>query len=557
MINHSPASIGFRVTIPPMQNSLYSFVLVDDEPEIREGIRDTIPWEELGFRFAGACANGNEALELAERNPPDVLMTDINMPFMDGLALSERLGSVAPATKIIIISGFDDFEYARRALQLQVYDYIVKPITPEEFKETLRKIKQTLDDERVARHDLERIRKQLGDSLPLMRERFLNALVQGRIKAEAVAERLEYFNLPIPTADSAWQCLALDFVRRKSGEDFDIALLSERNLLEKDLRDRLPCVLFQDGDDRLIVLGWGSKAALLYREGLKAAEAMRRSLLNAGLEDMVIGVGEAVADFGNIRQSYTDAIRALQLALLRGKTGVNAFREFGTMVGNERFARPAWGKSIASALRVCNLDECQTHIESMTDHFRSRSFSMDEYHATLRLALAAILQSLEDLEIPAGGIFDSGTDPFAQLGQLKSLDEVGTWFRKLVERVVAFAGKRQENFAGAKVREALDYLETNYADPDLSMQTLCKDLYISTSYLSANLKRYHDKTFVEHLTDIRIRKAKELLRTTNLKTYEIAEKSGYRDAHYFSLSFRKAANCTPTEYRNRHEPGQP
>jgi two-component system response regulator YesN len=556
MINHSPAIEGFRVTMTPMQNNLYSFVLVDDEPEIREGIRDTIPWEELGFRFAGACANGPEALELAERSPPDVLMTDINMPFMDGLALSERLGLVAPATKIIIISGFDDFEYARRALKLQVHDYIVKPITPGEFKEALRKIKQVLDDERAARQDLERIRKQLDDSLPLMRERFLTALVQGRIQAEAVAERLEYFGLPIPTTNGAWQCLALDFVRRKSGEDFDIDLLSERNFLEKDLQDRLRCVIFQDGEDRLVVLGWGNQTASLYREGLKAAEAMRRNLLNAGLEGMVIGVGEAVADFMNLHQSYTDAISALQLSLLKGTTGVSAYRELGTTIGNDRFRRPAWGKAMASALRVCNLDECRSHITAMTHYYKTMAFDMDEYHASLRLALAAILQSLEDLEIPGKDIFAPDSDPFAQLRQLKSLDEVEAWFTELAGRIVSFAGLRQENFAGAKVREALEYLETNYADPDLSMQVLCKELYISTSYLSANLKRYHDKTFVEHLTDIRISKAKELLRTTGLKTYEIAEKVGYRDAHYFSLSFRKVANCTPTEYRNRHEPGQ-
>jgi two-component system response regulator YesN len=540
-----------------MQNSLYSFVLVDDEPEIREGIRDTIPWEELGFRFAGACANGNEALELAERCPPDVLMTDINMPFMDGLALSERLAAVAPATKVIIISGFDDFEYARRALKLQVYDYIVKPITPGEFKEALGKIRQTLDEERATRHDLERIRKQLADSLPLMRERFLHALVQGRIKPEAVAERLEYFGLPIPAARSAWQCLALDFVRRKSGEDFDIELLWERNFLEKDLHDRLHCVLFQDADDRLIVLAWGSPAATLYREGLKAAEAMRKNLLNAGLQDMVIGVGEAVETLDSLPQSYTDAIRALQLGLLRGKTGVSAFRELGTSLGDARSNRPAWGKALASALRVSDLDECRNHIQAMTDSFRARPFDMDEYHATLRLALAAVLQSLEDLEIPAKDIFAPDSDPFAQLRQLKSLDEVGLWFADLAGRIVTFTGLRQENFAGSKVREALEYLDGHYADPDLSMQTLCKELYISTSYLSANLKRFHDKTFVEHLTDIRIRKAKELLRTTALKTYEIAEKVGFRDAHYFSLSFRKAANCTPTEYRNRQEPVQP
>lgn len=539
-----------------MQNSLYSFVLVDDEPEIREGIRDTIPWEELGFRFAGACANGTEALELAERCPPDVLMTDINMPFMDGLALSERLAAVAPATKIIIISGFDEFEYARRALQLQVYDYIVKPITPSEFKEALRKIKQTLDDERAARHDLERIRKQLADSLPLMRERFLNALVQGRIKPEAVAERLEYFDLPLPADSGAWQCLALDFVRRKSGEDFDIDLLSERNFLEQDLQQRLRCVIFQDDEDRLIVLGWGSQAASLYREGLKAAETIRKNLLHAGLADMVIGVGEAVQEFRNLHQSYTDAIRALQLSLFKGQTGVSAFRELGTTIGSERFARPAWGKAIAASLRVCSLDECRLHIEAMTQYFKTASFGMDEYYASLQLVLAAMLQALEDLEIPAKDIFAPDSDPFAQLRQLKSLDEVGVWFAELARRIIAFTSLRQENFAGTKVREALEYLESHYADPDLSMQVLCKELFISTSYLSANLKRYHDKTFVENLTDIRIRKAKELLRTTNLKTYEIAEKVGFRDAHYFSLSFRKAANCTPTEYRNRQEPGQ-
>ena len=539
-----------------MQNNLYSFVLVDDEPEIREGIRDTIPWEELGFRFAGACANGNEALELAERSPPDVLMTDINMPFMDGLALSERLGLVAPATKIIIISGFDDFEYARRALKLQVSDYIVKPITPGEFKEALRKIRQTLDDERAARHDLERIRRQLAESLPLMRERFLNALVQGRTREDAVAERLEYFDLPLPITEGAWQCLALDFIRRKSGEDFDIDLLSERNFLEKDLQEKLRCVIFQDGEDRLIVLGWGNQVASLYREGLKAAEAIRKNLLNAGLSDVVIGVGEAVADFWNLPQSYNDAIQALQLSLLKGKTGVSAFRELGTPIGTERLTRPTWGKAIASALRVCNLAECRANIEAMTNHYKTTAFDMDEYHGSLRLALAAILQSMEDLEISAKIIFAPDSDPFFQLRQLKSLNEVNTWFMELAGRIIAFTSTRQENFAAAKVREALEYLESHFADPDLSMQSLCKELYISTSYLSANLKRYHDKTFVEHLTDIRIRKAKELLRTTSLKTYEIAEKVGFRDAHYFSLSFRKVANCTPTEYRNRHEPEQ-
>ncbi len=537
-----------------MQNSLYSFVLVDDESEIRDGIRDTIAWEELGFRFAGAYANGSEALEAAERNPPDVLMTDINMPFMNGLALSERLASVAPATKVIIISGYDDFEYAQKALKLQVFDYVVKPITPGEFKAALARLKALLDEERLARQDDERIRSQLAESLPHIKERFLNKLIAGKIKGAALAERAGYFNLPLPLAGAAYQCVVLDFARRRSGEEFDLELLSERNVLEAQPGEGQSRIVFQDAEDRLVALSWGVQAASLYREGLRSAEAMRRDLLNAGLGDTVIGVGEAVTELECLSQSYADALRALQIALLKGRTGVSAYRELGSTVGSDRPSRPAWAKAIASALKLSNIEDCRRQLEDMTEFFRSSDFDLPVYRDSLRLVLAAIVQSIDDLDIPARDIFSQGADPFAELLQLKSLEAVSGWLGDLFERVAAYTGARQENFAGAKVREALDYLETHYADPELSMQSLCKELYISTSYLSASLKRHNDRSFVEQLTDIRIGKAKELLRSTALKTYEIAERVGYRDPHYFSLSFRKIANMTPTEYRSRHEP---
>lgn len=536
-----------------MPNSLYSFVIVDDEPEIREGIRDTIPWEELGFRFAGACANGNEALELVERSPPDVVMTDINMPFMDGLALGERLAEAAPATKVLIISGYDDFEYARRALKLQVYDYIVKPVTPVEFKATLAKLKAALDEERAEKRDLELIRARLEESLPILRERFLNSLITGKAREGELEERISYFSLPLPRSAAAYQCLVLDFAHRKTGEAFDIDLLSERNYLEKNLEGGLAQILFQDAEDRLVILSWGGDADALYREGLKAAEQLRSRLFKAGMEDTVIGVGEAAGGLASLPESYADALRAVQVAVLRGKAGVTAFRELGGRIGAERERSPAWGKALASSLRVSNLVEAYGHIDRMVEYYRARSFDIADYHAALRLVLAAVLQAVEELEIPEDELFSQDADPFAELRRLKSLDEVRSYFAALAESVVAYTGARQENFAVTKVREALEYLETHYADPELSLQTLCKELFISTSYLSANLKKHHERTFVEELTDLRIRKAKELLRTTALKTYEVAERTGYRDAHYFSLSFRKLTGLTPTEYRSRHE----
>jgi len=532
-----------------MAANLYSFIIVDDEPEIREGIRDTIPWEQLGFRFAGACANGAEALELAEREPPDVLMTDINMPFMDGLALSERLADLAPATKVLIISGYDDFEYARQAVKLQVYDYIVKPVTPVEFKAVLVRLKETIDKERAVRQDLERIKRRLAETLPELRERFLNNLILGKVRKESLSERIDYFGLPLPLDDDAYQCVVLDFTRRAPGPAFDIDLITLRGLIELFMNDGGQGLLFQDAEDRLTLLLWGRGLDDVYRESLKTVEHLRHYLSGAGIDGLVLGIGEPVAAPEALSRSYRDAVRAVQVAVLRGRSGIIAYRELAGSSGAERPTPAPWGKRIASALKLSSLEEAYRQIDGMIDAFRASPFTIESYHAALRLVLAAILQSLEDLEIPQLELFPADEDPFAALGRQKSLDEVRSFFASLVESVIACTGARQENFARVKVREALELLESRYTDPDLALQSICKDLYISTSYFSAILKKYHDKTFVEQLTEIRLRKAMELLRSTSLKTYDIALRVGYRDAHYFSLSFRKFAGCTPTEFR--------
>jgi two-component system response regulator YesN len=557
-----------------MTGAEYSFIVVDDEPEIREGIRDSIPWEELGFSFAGACANGFEALDLAERIQPDAVLTDINMPFLDGLAFTDRLAAISPATKVLIISGYDDFEYARKAVQLQVYDYIVKPVTPAEFRAVLVKLKATLDEERAERLDIEHIKRQLAESIPLLRERFLAKLIEGKLSGELIRERLAYFDLALPRAGSAYQCLALDFVHRREGADFDMDLLSHRNILEQSLESwgsaGAAGLLFQDREDRLILLIWGADTVRLYREGLKLAEFLCRDLLSLGFKDSVAGVGEPVEDLETLPVSYNQAVDALSASVFRGRSGVAAYREVMGKTGAPKPEQdPRWDARIASALKTGEREEACRLIGEMMGYFQNTPFTIEEYHVKLSMVLAALMRCCEDLAIPEAEIFSPGSDLFAALpaqpswlfsaagpgalSPLNSLDAVRLWFIAIAERIAEFTRARQENFAQVKVREALDYLQANYADPSLSLQSLCKKVYISMSYFSANLKKYHNKTFVEELTDIRLNKAMELLRTTDMMTYEIAEKVGYRDAHYFSLSFRKYAGLTATEYRNRRD----
>lgn len=529
-----------------MQTELYTFVVVDDEPEIREGIRDHIPWTEYGFRFAGACANGIEALASIERESPDVLLTDINMPFMDGLTLTERVQAVSPATKVLILTGYDDFDYAQRALRLQVYDFILKPVTPAELKAVLAKLRERLDEERGKNRDMERLKRQLAESLPLLRERFLNRLSAGMVGIEEAAERSAFFGLDLPIADCCYHLSALDFDRRESGEEFDLALIAERNLIEETEEAYHPVLAYHDEEERALILSWHKSADQLLRDALKYAETLRTRFAAAGMGTISIGLGAVVTGLENLAFSRDGALRALAFGLIRGGNVVMTSRE----LTGPRPPAEIWGKELLRALKTASVAETDALIDRMVDALRKSVEAPDDFYRALTLTLAAIVGYMEESGIREDEVFEKGADPFRAVRELRGPTQTREWFQTLCARVLTVLRSRQENFAAAKAREAADYIIERFADPDLSIPSLCKDLYISTSYFSLIFKKYRERTFVDFVTEVRIEKAKELLRTTAMKTYEIAERVGYRDAHYFSLSFRKETGMTATEYRN-------
>lgn len=160
---------------------MYKLILVDDEEEVRKGMLRKIDWAGYGFEIAGEAENGYEALTVAEKTPPDVVVTDIKMPFMDGIELSEALSKKYPTVKIIILTGFDEFEYAQKAINLNVVEYILKPIASKEFTELLDKVKKGLDEEIAQKENVEALRKHYEESLPILREKFLSSLITSRL----------------------------------------------------------------------------------------------------------------------------------------------------------------------------------------------------------------------------------------------------------------------------------------------------------------------------------------------------------------------------------------
>ena len=168
---------------------LYRVLLVDDEEDIREGISRKMDWLGLGFSLVGEAANGQDALELAESLRPDVILTDIKMPFMDGLELCRILTDRLPAARFVVFSGFDAFEYAKQAIQMNVVEYILKPINADELSAVLRRLKDQLDRERAERRNVELLRSRYMENLPVLRELFYANLLDGRIEPGTERER--------------------------------------------------------------------------------------------------------------------------------------------------------------------------------------------------------------------------------------------------------------------------------------------------------------------------------------------------------------------------------
>ncbi|WP_319560553.1 response regulator [Marispirochaeta sp.] len=520
---------------------MYRLILVDDEAIIRDGISTCLPWDTNGFMLAGMFENGQQALEYLKNNHVDVVISDINMPRMDGLELSGHISRSFPETEVIILTGFDDFEYAQEAVKYQVRDFLLKPITAAELGTVLETVKKELDEKKEARALQEQMKEKLEQSFPLLRERFLYRLATGRLEPEIIRRRKEYFQwndlgcfyqilmLEIPASWSELERVALAESVRAELQDYDELFTDqEENLV----------LLLQEKDEDSMAL----KAREIARGAYREVSRLRKDQIAAGC-------GRIVQTLSDLPDSFTGARNALDYSQVLGLSQIVFIDE----VRNRKTISPEGftllSGRILDQLKAGGERQTREAVEELFRYMESHYLTMNEaayYFIRLHSILLYFLQEM-DLSL------DDQSLIAYQPSSFHSLRDAQGFFDRMIGEIEGSIRARRHEMMISRVEKAKKIIAEEYADPTFSLTRMCDKLYLSTSQFSVLFKEGTGQTFVEYLTSCRINAAKQLLKTTDLKSYEIAECTGYTDPRYFSLLFRRHTNMTPMEYRKSLE----
>lgn len=531
---------------------MYKLLIVDDEALVREAIQEGMDWEKMGFVCTGACEDGIEALEFIERECPDIVLTDIGMPFMNGIELTRELSVRYPDVKVIILTGYDEFEYAQQALKMKVADYVMKPVTASEMEQIFLRVGRQMDEENLQKRDYEKLKHQLYDSMPLLKERFLERLVTSSMPEKQKRESCSYFQ--IAWDQPYWMELAIEIDSLKlqhppTLSDEELFRFALYNITKEVMDNYKGTEVFRDRENRVFVLMSGCEPDSLYEEAGTAAEQIHAAVTDYLPLKASIGIGHLCKRDDIAKLLHRSALSALDYRFV---IGTNAVIRISDMERSKQLELPsavAWECELITKLKTGTPQEMDEWIGKLFAMFREQLLPIDVCYIYLQRFVLTLMHTLYEMGTDTSRVFGEEANPLAEIRELAALREIEHWMRKVCGKAAAVIRSMREDHSLLQIEKAMAYVKQHYTDPDLSLQTVCKHVSMSASYFSTLFRMTSGRTFMEYVIHERMEKAKELLKLTSMRSYEIAYAVGYRDPQYFSSAFKKHTGDTPTEFR--------
>lgn len=533
--------------------------LVEDEMVIRRGIKNSIDWEKEGYIFCGEASDGELAYPMIIKEKPDILITDIRMPFMDGLELCKLVKKELPNIKILILSGYDEFDYAKEAIRLGVTEYLLKPISSGKLLEALNGVSESIRREKEDKDLVRKYMEEMRENTEHEKQKFFEQMIAGNLSmADALETGKKYeMNLSAGMYNLLLFRFTLGEENRKSGE-----LLGEAEYAIEKLTERLEYVFeFQRG-----VEGW----AFLLMADNEEQMSERVKELSKDLEEIMKnystiayfgGIGQPVARLRELEESFREAERALaarftmELNRIISVEDIRMAQNVDTLDDIEITSFGEIEKTRTMLEKFLN-NGAEDEIDEFVDVYINelpeenlKSVLMRQY--IIMDAYIVMMSFCEKIEGIEGEMQAQSEELKNSMKTSQTLEEIKNYIRMLLKKIIGvrdtISGRRYSDI----IEIAKDQIRKTYMSDEISLNTIAAEVGMSPSYFSSIFSKEMGKTFVEYLTEMRMDRAKELLMCSSMKTSEIGYEVGYKDPHYFSYIFKKTQNCTPKEFRAR------
>lgn len=532
----------------------YKVMVVDDEDEIRLGIIKKINWEAMGFKVVGDAENGKDALEKAEKLHPDIVLTDIKMPFMDGLELVEHLGKVMPSTRVVIFSGADDFEYAHKAIKLNVVEYILKPINSIELTDILKRLKEKLDKEYEEKRNLETLYNHYIESLPVLREQFLVSAIEGRITKDMWMTKCKKLDIDLKGSFYAVAIIEGEVSGKDKGKQKVISPneghlipISIKKIVDENMWNYSNCVSFVYSDYVIVLGAFKTKEEIMnFIQGINEVCTSYEKIMGIQLS---AGVGRCYEEPTSIRFSYRAAESALDYKLIMGSGKAIYIEDVEPESSIQLQFDEQQETAMLNAIKVSTEENIKKVFSNLIERFENLVLPFNQYRIYFMEIITSILKLVQAYNLNMDEIFEENFNCYSYLDNFNNLEEIKNWFISIALKINELIKKERINSSRLLVEKAKAYVKRNYYDFDMSVEKLCSHLHVSPAYFSTIFKKETDMNFVNYLTTVRLEEAVKLLNTTDDKTYIIATKVGYAEPNYFSYVFKRKFGVSPSRYR--------
>lgn len=534
---------------------MYKVLIIDDESIIRKGIKNIINWKQLDCEVCADASDGIEGIELIKKYLPEIIITDIRMPGLDGLSMIKQVKGIVPYSKIIILTGYRDFDYVQEAIKCGAFDFLLKPSKIEELTAVLTRAVNDINDQKIRHMEIDRFKLLFEQSIPILREKLLYDIIYGLNTNEyEILEKMRLFSINIQ--NFVLVVMENDYDEKSNSSQYD------KHLYQFGIVNSFEEIFAEKYEVLSIMLNSSRVGFIIQKPNRKELDIVEVSEKCGYLQEVInngfgFTVTIAVSSGGvspmELPEKLKECLGSLEYKSYMGNNSIIQYSDLNSFFRYEDYSiLDKYQKQLLESIKSGNEGLVRVTTQNIARYVTTNKINinyMKNFYYTTLSSINNIRISVSAIEVDKK--HEEGKD-IASLLKLIEKSESADELNSLLEDVAVRIAEKVNNFNNKSIklilRKAIDYIQEHYNE-QVTLNEVAENIYVSTFYISRMFKKELGKSFVDFLNDVRIEKSKELLKDVKYKTYEVAEIVGIPDPHYFSKLFKKYSGMTPSEYR--------